>query len=66
MPSEVPFRQVQRMLEGAGYTLARIHSSHHIFTKPGKPLVSIPVHKGKVKPVYVRQVEKISGEGEQD
>jgi predicted RNA binding protein YcfA (HicA-like mRNA interferase family) len=66
MPSEVPFRQVQKTLENAGYRLARIHSSHHIFAKPGKPLVSIPVHKGKVKAVYVRQVEKIVGEGEQD
>ena len=66
MASEAPFSVVRRMLENAGYTLVRIASSHHIFTKPGKMLVSIPVHKGKVKPVYVRKVEKIIREGEQD
>ena len=29
------------------------------FTKAGKPLLSIPVHRGKVKAFYVRQIEKI-------
>ena len=33
--------------------------SHHYFTKPGQPPFSIPVHDGKVKPYYVRQVEKV-------
>jgi predicted RNA binding protein YcfA (HicA-like mRNA interferase family) len=47
------------MLEGAGYSLVRISGSHHIFAKPGCELVSIPVHRGKVKPFYVRQIEKI-------
>ncbi len=47
------------MLKVAGYELSRVHGSHHIFTKEGKQPVSIPVHQGKVKPYYVRQVEKI-------
>jgi len=59
MPSEKRFTEVRAMLESAGYELARIHGSHHIFTKEGEEPVSIPVHRGKVKPYYVRQVEKI-------
>ncbi|KKM16059.1 hypothetical protein LCGC14_1689690 [marine sediment metagenome] len=59
MASEVRFSEVQKMLERKGYTLARVSGSHHVFTKPGDLPVSIPVHKGKVKPYYVRQIEKI-------
>jgi len=46
-------------MEEAGNRLARIHGSHHYFVKPGEQPISIPVHRGKVKPYYVRQVEKI-------
>jgi predicted RNA binding protein YcfA (HicA-like mRNA interferase family) len=46
-------------LERAGYQLVRVSGSHHIFTKPDRPLLSIPVHRGKVKPFYVRQIEKL-------
>ncbi len=53
------FADVQRMLESAGYRLERIRGSHHLFTKPGAPLVVVPVHRGKVKPYYVRQIEKL-------
>ena len=66
MPSEMRFSEVRARLEQAGYQVARISGSHHIFTKPGCDLVSIPVHKGKVKPFYVRQVEKIVNEAEGD
>jgi predicted RNA binding protein YcfA (HicA-like mRNA interferase family) len=62
VPSEARFSEIRRMLEGAGYSLVRISGSHHIFTKPGQELVSIPVHRAKVKPLYVRQVEKIVSE----
>ena len=47
------------MLEGKGYTLARIMGSHHVFTKAGARAVPIPVHHGKVKPAYVRMVQKL-------
>jgi len=36
----------------------------HIFTKPARPHLSIPVHKGRVKPVCVRLVEKAIREDE--
>jgi predicted RNA binding protein YcfA (HicA-like mRNA interferase family) len=59
MASEKPFSEVKKMLEQAGYQLVRVHGSHHYFTKPGSEPFSIPVHHGKVKPYYVRQVEKV-------
>jgi predicted RNA binding protein YcfA (HicA-like mRNA interferase family) len=58
MPSDVRFAEVQKLLEGHGYVLARISGSHHIFRKPGEPIVTLPVHHGKVKHVYVRQIRK--------
>ena len=59
MASPVRFAKVRRLLEAAGYRLVRISSSHHIFERPGKPMVSIPVHNQQVKPFYVSQVQKI-------
>ena len=59
MPGEKRFATVRKMLEAAGYRLVRVHGSHHYFVKPGEQPVSIPVHRGKVKAYYVRQVEKI-------
>ncbi len=47
------------MLERKGYLLARVSGSHHVFTKPGQLPVSIPVHRGKVKPHYVRKIKKL-------
>jgi predicted RNA binding protein YcfA (HicA-like mRNA interferase family) len=59
MAGERRFSEVKKMLEEAGYRLVRIGGSHHCFAKPGAPLVSIPVHHGKVKPHYVNEIEKI-------
>ena len=59
MPSEMRFAEVKAMLEQAGYRLVRVCGSHHYFTKAGEQPFSIPVHQGKVKPYYVRQVKKI-------
>jgi predicted RNA binding protein YcfA (HicA-like mRNA interferase family) len=59
MPSEMRSSEVQKMLERAGYRLVRVGGSHHCFAKPGETLLSIPVHQGKVKAHYVRQVEKV-------
>ena len=59
MPSEVRFAVVRRRLESCGFVLRRIKGSHHTFTKAGRPPVIIPVHHGKVKPVYVQEVERV-------
>lgn len=65
MSNTVPFRDLRRMLEQAGYTLERVNGSHHLFTKAGERPISVPVHSGKVKRVYQRKIEKaLSEEGD--
>ncbi|MCK5564224.1 MAG: type II toxin-antitoxin system HicA family toxin [Planctomycetes bacterium] len=59
MASERRFGTVKKTLESKGYVLDRISGSHHIFVKKGTQPISIPVHSGKVKAFYVRQIEKI-------
>ena len=59
MAGEMRFNLVRKMLEAKGYDLARINGSHHVFVKPGCENVVVPVHGGKVKPGYVRKIEKI-------
>ena len=59
MPGEARFSEVKKMLEAKGYRLTRITGSHHVFTKAGARAVPIPVHKGKVKPAYVRLIQKL-------
>lgn len=66
MPSPVRFAVVRRMLENAGWTFERISGSHHNFTKPGRRTYPVPVHKGKVDPVYVRAIEKLIAEDQAD
>jgi predicted RNA binding protein YcfA (HicA-like mRNA interferase family) len=53
MASEMRLPEVARMLEAKGYFLHRITGSHHVFKKPGVGTFAVPVHHGKVKPVYV-------------
>lgn len=67
--SEVRFGVVCKLLESAGYRLARVSGSHHIFEKSSSAIVSIPVHRGRVKPYYVRQIKRIveaETQGQQD
>ena len=59
MASEVRFPAIRARLESAGWKLKRISGSHHVFVKPGKLPVSIPVHRNKVKAVYARKVQQI-------
>jgi predicted RNA binding protein YcfA (HicA-like mRNA interferase family) len=38
-------RQFCRLLERNGWSLLRIHSSHHVYGKPGQRVrISVPVH----------------------
>jgi predicted RNA binding protein YcfA (HicA-like mRNA interferase family) len=62
MASEVRFAELRRFVEKHGWTLIRIRGSHHVFQKPDGSSYSIPVHHGKVKPAYVREVKKQIGE----
>ena len=59
MPSEMRFAELQRILEAAGFRLVRTRGSHHIFARPAGLRIVVPVHRGKVKHCYVRQIKKI-------
>jgi len=59
MASEMRFPKALKMLQAKGYILHRISGSHHIFKKPGAGTFVMPVHHGKVRSVYVRQIEKL-------
>ena len=61
MASEMRLAEVRKMLEAKGYYWHRTSGSHHVFKKPGPVggMFAVPVHNGKVKPVYVKQIEKL-------
>ncbi|MBX3361228.1 MAG: type II toxin-antitoxin system HicA family toxin [Phycisphaeraceae bacterium] len=58
MPSDVQFRDLRRLLEHHGWELTRVKGSHHHFRGKGRQPISIPVHKGRVKAIYARQVDQ--------
>lgn len=60
MPSPRRYADVLRQLQNNGWSLSRINGSHHMFEKPGEPLLSIPVHNQKVKPCYGKKIDKAS------
>lgn len=59
MPSEVRFAEIVKLLKQHGYFLDRVSGSHHIFEKPRENPIIVPVHHGKVKPIYVRKIQKL-------
>ena len=59
MPSPVRLARVIKLLDSKGYTLTKISGSHHKFSRPGHPPISIPVHRGEVKYVYFKIIEKL-------
>ena len=65
MPSDTRFVIVRKLLEQHGWHLDRVNGSHHFFKHPTLPSVSIPVHRGKVKHIYVHQIEKAIKEARQ-
>ena len=56
------------LLERHGWTLVRIHSSHHIYSKPGSVVrISIPVHGNKpLKIGLAKHLLKMAGLKETD
>jgi predicted RNA binding protein YcfA (HicA-like mRNA interferase family) len=59
MASELRFAEVRAMLVAKGYFLERIRGSHHYFKKTGGGSFAVPVHHGKVKPIYVSKIKKL-------
>ena len=60
-PNNATFTDIRKLLELEGFILNRITGSHHIFQKSDTIFV-IPVHRNRVKSVYVKRViELIDG-----
>lgn len=59
----VAFSDVKIAAEFFGYSLNRISGSHHIFVAPGRNHLVVPVHKNKVKVIYVKKLFEEVGLG---
>jgi predicted RNA binding protein YcfA (HicA-like mRNA interferase family) len=57
-----------KILEKQGWTLQRIHGSHHIFGKSGDPvIITVPVHRNRdLKRGTQRQIMKSAGLSDSD
>ena len=58
MPSELRYGEIARLFSANGWWLLRVRGSHHIFTN-GSRVYPVPVHHGKVKYVYFKQIQKL-------
>jgi len=65
---QVSGRELARIVQRRGWTLARIHGSHHIFTMPGRrERIVIPVHGNQaLKRGLLRSLMKIARLQEDD
>ena len=61
MGSDVRLAIVTTLFKRYGWWLDRVKGSHHLFTD-GSQAYSVPVHHGKVKYVYYKQIKKLLGE----
>jgi predicted RNA binding protein YcfA (HicA-like mRNA interferase family) len=64
-PADANMRDVETLLVRFGFTLARIHGSHHIFEYDNGERfqqVIVPLHGRKVKRMYIQQVIAILDE----
>jgi predicted RNA binding protein YcfA (HicA-like mRNA interferase family) len=61
-------RELARILERHGWTLLRIHGSHHIFGKSGvRTKLSVPIHGNQsLKPGLQRYFLRVAGLAESD
>jgi predicted RNA binding protein YcfA (HicA-like mRNA interferase family) len=50
-----------RAFEKLGYELVRVRGSHHVLRKPGHGLLSLPVHKGRIKAGIILDALKKAG-----
>ena len=53
-PYDATFADIQKMLEDEGFQLDRVSGSHHVFKRDDVIFV-VPVHKNRVKSVYVKR-----------
>lgn len=61
-------KRFSRILERHGWTLLRVHGSHHIYGKPGSIVrLSVPIHGDKpLKSGLLKHLLKMAGLGEDD
>jgi predicted RNA binding protein YcfA (HicA-like mRNA interferase family) len=53
------FEEVVRILSTLGFSLKRIHGSHHVFSNDEKEKdICIPRHGSNVKPAYIREIRE--------
>jgi predicted RNA binding protein YcfA (HicA-like mRNA interferase family) len=59
---QISGRELARVVERRGWTLARVHGSHHIFTMPGRrERIVIPIHGNRaLKTGLLRSLMKIA------
>jgi len=55
-PPEADFADVRAVLEDRGWLFARQKGSHCVFTRPGEPPITVPVHNQKVKEHYLDEI----------
>lgn len=54
--ANVRFSDLVALVLHIGYTHKRTHGSHHVYSHPDRPVLSIQPINGKAKPYQVRQV----------
>ncbi len=57
-PNNVTFADIRKLLEESGFSLDRVSGSHHMFRRDDI-VFAIPVHRNRVKVVYVKRVIEI-------
>ena len=65
---QVSGRELAKLIQRRGWTLARVNGSHHIFIQPGRrERIVIPLHGNKpLKSGLLRALMKIAELGESD
>lgn len=57
--TDVRFSDLEKVLSHYGYANVRHKGSHVHFRKQSAPFITVPVHSGKVKNVYVKEIMKL-------
>lgn len=54
--SDTNFSLIRNVLEDLGYTLKSVKGSHFKFERTNSLPVVVPVHQGKVKKFYIKEI----------
>jgi len=55
---DIDYNELETYLNHYNYYYQKCHGSHHKFTDYSGNELTIPVHKNKIKKVYIRQIVK--------